>query len=180
VNPFDLSASDLLIWGLVAHLIADWPLQTGWMVAHKSKRHIPKMRRGDGRMTPPRIYQPPTKWWWRHAAAYVHAGVHLVMLSLVFGPIAGVVLALLHLIIDTRVPVLWWTRTFGQTQPWGHTVEVEPKDLSYTEQVLSTFTALKPSGVKVPLYDIGTEVQLWIDQVFHIVCIAVMALLVTL
>ena len=36
MNPWDLDATGLLIWGIVAHLIADWPLQNDWMARHKA------------------------------------------------------------------------------------------------------------------------------------------------
>jgi hypothetical protein len=117
VNPFDLSASDLLVWGIVAHLIADWPL-------------------------------------------------HAVALGIVFGPLPGVVLGLAHVIIDTRVPVVWWSKFAGQKQPTGVTIQKanagsDPAD-----------------SVAVPVVDVALEVRFWTDQVFHITCIAIAALLV--
>ena len=36
-NPWHLSASDLMIWGLVLHLIAGWVLPNDAMVARKQK-----------------------------------------------------------------------------------------------------------------------------------------------
>jgi hypothetical protein len=124
MNPFDLTASDLLIWGFVAHLIADWPLQNDWMARNKASL--------------------------RHPAGYVHAGIHGVLLAFVFGWVA-VPLAAVHLLIDTRVPVVWWSRLVRQTQP---------------------------NPASFPLVDFGTEVRFWTDQVFHIACIAVAALMV--
>lgn len=123
MNPWDLSASDLLVWGLVLHLVADWPLQNDWMANRKANL--------------------------RHAAGYVHAGVHGLLLSLVFGWVA-LPLAAVHLLIDTRRPVVWWSVMVRQTQPAGSS------------------------------YDVGLEVRFWTDQVFHIACIAVAALLVTI
>jgi hypothetical protein len=142
MNPFDLTASDLLIWGIVAHLIADWPLQNDWMARNKASL--------------------------RHPAGYVHAGIHGVLLAFVFGWVAAP-LAAVHMLIDTRVPVVWWSRLVQQTQPEGRRVSVltehdrRPPDWD-----------LRPR----PLYDIGTEVRFWTDQVFHIACIAVAALMV--
>lgn len=136
MNPHNLSASDLLIWGIVLHLVADWPLQNDWMAEHKANL--------------------------RHPAGYVHAGIHGLLLALVFGWVA-IPLAIVHLLIDTRKPVVWWSRLVRQTQPENRF------------QI--------PSGrfeKAIPIYDIGTEVRFWTDQVFHIVCIAVAALLVTL
>lgn len=119
-----MSGADLLVWGIVAHLVADWPLQNDWMARNKANL--------------------------RHPAGYVHAGIHGVLLALVFGWVA-VPLAVAHLLIDTRKPVVWWSRLVRQTQP-------------------------DPS--RFPIVDIGTEVRFWTDQVFHIACIALAALLV--
>lgn len=72
--------------GLVAHLVADWVLQNDWMALNKTKLS--------------------------HPAAWVHSGIQGVCLGLALGPLAGVVLGLVHLLIDTRVPVDWWIRCF--------------------------------------------------------------------
>jgi hypothetical protein len=133
MNPFGLTATGLMVWGLVAHLIADWPLQNDWMANNKANL--------------------------RSSAGYVHAGIHGLALALVFGWVAAP-LAVAHLLIDTRKPVVWWSRLIGQTQPTG-------------EQAV-TWNEPKPLVV----VDIGTEVRFWTDQVFHIVCIAIAALLV--
>lgn len=116
-------------------------------------------------MTPPRMYQPSDRWWDRHPAAYVHAAIHGILLSLVFGW-AAVPLAFLHLLIDTRVPVVWWSQLVRQTQPKGD------RAIQYTGDSMLEVTD--------PLYDVGTEVRFWTDQVFHIFCVAVAAVLVTL
>jgi hypothetical protein len=72
--------------GLVAHLIADWILQNDWMARNKMSL--------------------------RHPAAWVHAGIHAVCLGLALGWLGGVVLGIVHLLIDTRVPVAWWICIF--------------------------------------------------------------------
>lgn len=122
MNPFGLDASGLLVWGIVAHLIADWPLQNDWMASNKA--------------------------YLDHPAGYVHAGIHAVLLALVFGWVAAP-LAVTHFVIDTRVPVAWWSKLVRQTQPSGNG------------------------------YDVGLEVRFWTDQVFHIACIAVAALVLS-
>ncbi len=137
MNPFDLSASDLLIWGLVLHLIADWPLQNDWMANNKALRS--------------NVWTDSPAWWSRHPAAYVHAGIHGVFLSIVFGWVA-IPLAISHFLIDMRTPIIWWSNLIGQTQPKGNPAVV----------------------------DIGTEVRFWTDQVFHITVIAIAALAVSL
>jgi hypothetical protein len=173
VNPWDLSASDLLIWGIVLHLIADWPLQNDWMANNKMRRRVRRIRHGDGIMTPPRPYQPSERWWDRHPAAYVHAGIHTLFLSLVFGWPA-IFLGLVHLLIDTRLPVVWWSKLIKQTQPEGDYALVGQDPLREDPEGEHRFLV-----TSVPLYDIGLEVRFWTDQVFHIICIAAAALVVT-
>jgi hypothetical protein len=148
VNPFDLSASDLLVWGIVVHLIADWPLQNDWMANNKANLHS--------------------------AAGYVHAGIHGLALALVFGWIAAP-LAVAHLLIDTRKPVVWWSKLIRQTQPRGRQVFVLP---DAAENRRARRAGMKANVVS-PLYDVGTEVRFWTDQVFHIACIAAAALAVS-
>lgn len=153
MNPFDLTASDLMIWGLVLHLIADWPLQNDWMANNKA---LTRMCGG--------------RWYDRHPAAYVHAGIHGLLLAIVFGWVA-LLLALIHLVIDTRWPVAKWSQLVKQTQPAGHRTEIPQFD--------SVGNILEFPKI-VPVYDVGTEVRFWTDQVFHIITIAIAALLVTL
>ena len=75
--------------GLVANLIADWILQNDWMATYKVSL--------------------------KHPAAWVHAGIHAVVLTLALDWRAGLVLATVHMLVDTRVPANWWIRTFKQT-----------------------------------------------------------------
>lgn len=84
-----MTATALLLWGLVAHLVADWILQNAWMAEHKTDL--------------------------RHPAGYVHAGIHGLALALVFPWPAAVVLAVAHLLIDTRKPLEWWRKFYRQT-----------------------------------------------------------------
>lgn len=122
MNPWDLSAADLVVWGLVAHLAGDWLFQNEWIAVNKTSL--------------------------RHPSGYVHAGIHAVALSLVFGWVS-LPLAVAHLLIDTRKPVVWLSRLVRQTQPGGQG------------------------------FDIGADVRIWADQVWHIACIAIAALAVT-
>jgi hypothetical protein len=122
-----VSATQLVVWGFVIHRIADLPLQSDWMAKNKASL--------------------------RHPAGYVHAGIHGLALALIFGWVA-VPLAIAHLLIDTRVPLIWWGRTMRQTTP-------NPK----TE-----------SG-RV-LMDIGSWVRFEVDQTFHLACIALAAILI--
>lgn len=139
MNPRNLTASELMIWGLVAHLVADWLLQNDWMSRNKVKV--------------------------LHPAGYIHAAIHGFLLSFVFGW-AFLPLALAHLLIDFRKPVQWWSKLIRQTQP---------KNKIFYQRVLTWQTA-----EEIPVYDIGLEVRIWTDQVFHILCVAIAALLVTL
>lgn len=144
MNPWNLTASELMIWGLVLHLIVDWPLQTNWLAKNKASL--------------------------KHPAAYVHGFLHTWFLALIFGWVA-IPLGIVHMLIDTRKPVVWWSKFMYQTQPQNHQV-----DLNYVSEHFGEYA--KPE--MVTLYDVGTEVRFWVDQVFHIVCIAIAALLVTL
>jgi hypothetical protein len=76
--------------GFVAHLIADWLLQNDWMATYKVNL--------------------------RHPAAWTHAAIHAVFLSLVLGWQAGLVLAVIHMLVDTRMPASWWQNVIVQTK----------------------------------------------------------------
>lgn len=84
-----LTATELLVWGGMLHLIADWGLQNEWMAINKVSL--------------------------RHPAAWVHGGIHASALLLVFAPLWALGLGLLHMAIDTRVPRAWWSTRFRQT-----------------------------------------------------------------
>lgn len=163
-NIFGLSASDLLVWGIVLHLIADWPLQGDWMAKNKMKRRMRKPRRGNGITSPPRKYVPAPLWWDRHPAAYVHSFIQGACLAAIFG-LAAIPLAIAHFIIDCRWVVEKWSKLVKQTQPHGVMNNEWTNDGQHIESVM---------------VDVGLEVRFWTDQVFHIVCIAVAALLVTM
>jgi len=168
MNPFDLDVTGLVVWGLVAHLIADWIFQTDFMAQNKMKRRAPRTVTRNG-------YGPPwfryrslivsdlpedLRWWDRHPAAYVHAGIHGVLLALVFGWVS-LPLAITHLLIDTRVPVAWLSKRIGQIQPVSNRIG-------------------DGKGDPIELYDLGSAVRMQVDQVWHIAMIAGAALLVTL
>jgi hypothetical protein len=76
--------------GLVASLVADWLLQNDWMARNKTSL--------------------------RHPAAWVHTAIHALLLTLALGWQGGLVLAAVHLVVDTRVPLNWWQRVFRQTR----------------------------------------------------------------
>lgn len=90
--------SDLIILGIVIHLVCDWLLQNHWMATNKANL--------------------------RHPAGYVHAGIHTLGLLLVFPPAWALAIGIIHLLVDTRVPLIWWRRVFRQTTEGPYAVPV--------------------------------------------------------
>ncbi len=93
--------TDLLVWGLVAHLAADWLFQTDWMAINKVSL--------------------------RHPASWTHAAVYTLFMALVFPFFVAVLIGLLHLLIDTRAPVRWWMHVVkgaSETTPGAAIVEM--------------------------------------------------------
>lgn len=122
MNPLRLDATQLAFWGLIAHVVADWLLQNDWMSVHKAAR---RQRRRPDPAKRPDMRGP---WWDRHPAAYVHAGIHLVVLAPLFGWVS-LPLAVVHLLIDVRTPVAWWARVLRQTMPRSrHAVSPDAAD----------------------------------------------------
>ena len=80
------------------HLIGDWILQNDWMAENK-----PNLR---------------------HPAAWVHTAVHVVLMTLVLGWLAGLVLGALHMLVDTRGPLQWWRRKFRMTTEGPNAIHV--------------------------------------------------------
>jgi hypothetical protein len=83
------TTTSLLLWGMVIHLFCDWLLQNDWMARNKVSL--------------------------RHEASWIHSAIHFVGLLLVFPSWMALCIAVVHLLIDTRVPLLWWRRVFRQT-----------------------------------------------------------------
>jgi hypothetical protein len=83
------NATYLIVWGTVAHLVCDWLFQNDWMARNKSNL--------------------------KHPAAYAHGFIHLIGMSFVFHLPIALVLAMSHILIDTRKPLTWWRRVFQQT-----------------------------------------------------------------
>jgi hypothetical protein len=84
-----MSATELLVWGIVVHLVVDWLLQNEWIAVNKTNL--------------------------RHPAGWIHATVHGVALLLVFPALAAAAIAFVHLLIDTRKPLAWWEKVVSQT-----------------------------------------------------------------
>lgn len=95
-----MTATELLVWGVVVHLIVDWLTQSTWTAEHKTD--------------------------FRHPAGYLHAALHGLALLLVFPPPAAVLLGIAHLIIDTRIPLDLWAKVVSRPAdgPMAPTVHV--------------------------------------------------------
>ena len=85
-----MTATELLVWGTVVHLVVDWLLQNEWIAEHKCDL--------------------------RHPAGYIHASAHAAALLLVFPPLAALALGVAHFVIDTRRPLQLWSRVMSQTE----------------------------------------------------------------
>lgn len=144
---FSVDATVLLIWGLVAHFAADWLTQNEWIAINKMKRR--KERRWNFASEKAEF---GSRWWDRHPSLYVHGAFHFAFTLLVFPFWAAAAVAAIHMVIDTREPVIGWSRLIHQTQP-------DPD--------------LPPAYL-----GIGQAVMIASDQVWHMLVIAIAALLV--
>lgn len=133
---FSESVTTLLVWGVVAHLVADWLTQNEWIALHKQGRRTLTSR-----------------WWDRHPSLYVHGAAHVLALLLVFPPAAALAIGFIHMVIDTKEPVIGWSRLIHQTTP--EQTPVPPQYLS-----------------------IGQAVTIAADQVWHIAVIALVAVVI--
>jgi len=85
-----VEATVTAFWGVTIHLIVDWLLQNHWMATYKASL--------------------------KHPAAWVHAGMHTIALLLVFPPLYALAIGVIHLLIDTRVPLATWRVIYRQTR----------------------------------------------------------------
>jgi hypothetical protein len=85
-----IQAAILLAFGIAIHLFCDWLLQNDWQARNKSNL--------------------------LHPAAWIHSGIHFLGLLLIFSPLIALLIAIIHVLIDTRVPLTWWRKVFRQTQ----------------------------------------------------------------
>ena len=109
-------ASQYLVWAIVAHLVADWLLQNDWMARNKASL--------------------------AHPAAWVHGAIHFVAMLRIFPVHVAASIAVLHMLIDTRLPLRLWQQAFRQTTDGPYAIPV----------------------------------AIWVDQVLHIVILALAAL----
>jgi hypothetical protein len=83
-----LTATALLAWGSLIHLVCDWVLQNDWMARNK--------------VNP------------AHPASYVHAGIHTLGLALIYPAWAALAIGAIHWFIDLRFALAAWRHAFGQ------------------------------------------------------------------
>lgn len=81
--------AEIFVRGWIAHLVADFVLQSEWQATNKSNV--------------------------RHPAGYVHAAIHFFCYLLVFPVFVAFALALIHWAIDLRSPLMAWRKLIGQT-----------------------------------------------------------------
>lgn len=86
-----MTFSDLFIFGLCAHIVADWFLQNEWMSKNK-----------------PSLLHP---------ASWVHSLIHFLCFLPVFGWLGALGVFLTHILIDTREPLKWWRLVYRQSTP---------------------------------------------------------------
>ena len=91
--------TDLIVLGIVIHLIVDWVFQNHWIATNKANL--------------------------KHPAGYVHAIMHTAGLVLVFPVPVAIIIGISHLLIDTRIPVQWWQRFYGQTTDGPYAIHVQ-------------------------------------------------------
>jgi hypothetical protein len=85
-----MSATELVVWGSVLHLVVDWLFQNRWIAENK-------YRSG-------------------HPSGYLHAVLQGLAMLIVFPPVAALALAVAHFVIDTRKPLEWWARLVDQPE----------------------------------------------------------------
>jgi hypothetical protein len=163
---------------MVLHLVVDWLGQNDWIAVNKVNL--------------------------RHPAGWVHGLMHGAVQLLVFPWWAALAIGACHVAIDTRRPVAWWSRLIRQTQPRalravspdaaspegrpykmdfdGFAWQIQSAPRDRTEALEQQLDDLRRDMVEwtVPVYDLGTEVRIWSDQVWHIATVALAAVLVTL
>lgn len=82
-------ATTLLAFGIAIHLFCDWILQNDWMARNKSSL--------------------------LHPASWVHSGIHFLGLLLIFQWWVALLIAVTHILIDLRFPLVWWRSFYKQT-----------------------------------------------------------------
>jgi hypothetical protein len=115
----------IFILGLCARIVADWFLQNDWMAQYKTSL--------------------------KHPAAWLHSAIHF----LCFVPVVGIPIAVFvfatHILIDTRVPLIWWRKFYRMK--------------SYDPN----------QGPESVWNQVAMHVAFWQDQMSHVLIIALAA-----
>jgi len=99
-------ATTLFVWSMALHLFVDWILQNDAIARNKSNLF--------------------------HILSWVHCWLHFIGLALIFPVFPAFLIALSHLLIDTRVPLRWWRKFYRQTTEGDIALHVS----IWTDQVL--------------------------------------------
>lgn len=103
--------ADLVVWGVVTHLVADWLFQNKWIARNKNSL--------------------------LHPAAWIHGAIHTAAQLIVFPEWwMAVLIGAVHMFIDTRLFLRWWFKTFGFTTDGPVAIHVA----IWSDQVLHILT----------------------------------------
>lgn len=159
---------------------------------------------GSGHIEQTRIVGP---WWDRDPAAYIHASIHTVVQLFVFPWWAALAIGAAHFVIDLGWPVDRWSKLVGKTLPtldryvsatalspnrpyemdFGQHIkirhDISDPALRVRDAVLQIDADRKAleermSSWSRPVLDIGTVVKVLTDQCFHVVVLAIAAVVV--
>jgi len=103
-----MTATQLLVWGGLRHLIADWWFQNDWQASNKGYPWSPT--------TPLETPWYTQRRGLRHPATYVHMAIHTLALWLIFPWYAALAIGAIHSLIDLRVALVWYRAVFGMDQ----------------------------------------------------------------
>lgn len=103
----EIETLDIFEKAFAWHLFADWILQNDYMARNKAN-YVPFPSRPNHEGDGPLLLIP-------HPAAWVHSGIHLVGLLFIFPWWMAVLIAISHLLIDLRFPLVWWRKFYKQT-----------------------------------------------------------------
>lgn len=84
-----MNSTELLVWGIVGHLVCDWLFQNDWMANNKANV--------------------------KHPAGYVHGAIHIIGMLLVFPVWIAVLIGITHWVIDLRFIMAKYRKLMRQT-----------------------------------------------------------------
>jgi hypothetical protein len=115
-------STKLLLWGIIVHLFCDWILQNHYLAINK--------------VSP------------LHPAAWIHSGIHLLGLLLIFPLPTALGIAIIHFWIDTRGPLQLWRKFFRQTTTGDVALHVAIWSDQVAHIVVLAIAALIVGGMK--------------------------------